>query len=74
MLIQSLPENDCNLTEFAYAYNYQGIYSTCGHRGIGVTFDADNLEKVEYVRIVLIRKYILSFCFYQVLLKIQLMH
>jgi hypothetical protein len=47
---------------------------TCGHRGIGVTFDADNLEKVEYVRIVLIKKYILSFCFYQVLLKIQLMH
>ncbi len=22
---------------------------TCGHRGIGVTFDADTLEKVEYV-------------------------
>ena len=48
-LIKSLSEVDCSHTEFAYAYNYQGIYSTCGHRGIGVTFDADTLEKVEYV-------------------------
>ena len=48
MLIKSLPEVNCNFTESAYAYSYQGIYSTTGHRGIGVTFDADTLEKVEY--------------------------
>ena len=38
--------------ENVYKYQNAGLSDrklvTCGHRGIGVTFDADTLEKVEY--------------------------
>ena len=49
MLVKSLDAaNNLTSTESMHFYPYDLQYVPTGHRGMGVTFDADSLSKIEY--------------------------
>ena len=47
VLIKCLNDTNFNQADLLFSYPYKGEYIPTGHRGMGVTFDADSLNRIQ---------------------------